>query len=236
VLVAIFAFVVMNSGSLLKTAVETLGPEYLGVDVRLDAAEISLSDGSGELRGLTISNPAGYPGAHAFKLGRIKLVLDPATITEEVIVIKNIVVDAADLVIVAKGRDTNLQAIMSNLDSEAGGPDSADESSGTGPNLIIDRFDFTNARSTLDSDLLGQKSVDVPDIRLNDIGRKSQGVTIREALSQLLRPIVSATTEALAKESLNVDEIIQGLEERADEELKDGPGSDLDDLKDRFRN
>ncbi len=237
IVVGSVVYVVINSGSLLKTAVETLGPDYLGVDVSLDAAEISLMDGSGELRGLTIGNPAGFGAGDAFKLGRIKLVIDPSEIGEELIVVKLIEIDAADLAIVAKGRDTNLQAIMNNLESS-----DADTGADGGPELIIDAFDFTNARTSLDSDLLGEKTVDLPDIHLADIGRKSQGVTIREALTQILRPIVGASTKALAKESLNLDELQKNAEQQLDEVLgkqevlQKQVGSGLDELKGRFRN
>jgi len=77
--------------------------------------------------------------------------------------------------------------------------------------------------------------VDIADIRLEDIGKHSNGVTIREALKQLMSPIVKASTEALAKEGLNIDELKAGAEERLDQELQERVGTDLKGLKDRFR-
>ncbi len=238
VVVGLGVYLVLNSGSLIKTAVETLGPEYLGVDVKLDSAEISLTEGTGELRGLVIGNPDGFDGPHAFSLGRIKLGLDPMAQSESLIQIRTIEIDAADLAIIAQGRNTNLQALMGNLasdGSEAEGEPAAAESSGAAPKIIIGNFAFTNARSSLNSDLIGEKSVSIPDIRLSGIGEKSQGVTIREALKQLMSPIVKASTEALAKESLNVDELKADAEERLDKELQDRVGTDLKGLKDRFQ-
>ena len=230
-------FVVMNAGSLLKTAVETLGPEYLGVDVRLAAAEISLTEGTGELRGLVIGNPDGFDGPHAFSLGRIKLGLDATAQSEELIVLREIEVDAADLAIVARGRDTNLQALLANLEQDTAGSGDAPADDGAAPpKIIIDRFAFTNARTSLESDLLGQSSVEIAPIHLEGIGRKTRGVTIREALIQLLRPIVTASTEALAREQLDVDRLQESAEQRLDEEVQERLGTDLDSLKERFRN
>ena len=228
-IVGVAVYVVMNSGNLIKVAVETLGPRYLGVDVTLDAAELSLTDGAGELRGLSIGNPPGFDGPHAFRLGKIRVAVNPTEISEQLVVIKEIDIDAAELAVIARGTRTNLQAIMKNLESDA-----ADESTDPGPKLIIDRFSFTNARTSLDSDLAGSRAVDIPDIRLSDIGRKSSGVTIREALKQLLRPIVQASTAALARESVDVEDLKQKAEERVDEELKKQLGTGLDDLKKRF--
>lgn len=234
-IIGLGVYLVVFSGDLLKQAVETLGPRYLGVDVRLGAAEISVAEGTGELRGLVIGNPPGFDGPHALSLGRVALGLDPLGQSRELVVVKRIEVDAADLAIVARGRQTNLQKIMSNL--EAGGSDTtAEETAGEEPRIIIDRFDFTNARTTLDSDLLGSRSVSIPDVHLEGIGRKSQGVTIREALVQLLRPIVRASTTALAGEGLELDQIKAGAQERLDRELEDRLGGDLKDLKERLKN
>ena len=101
---------------------------------------------------------------------------------------------------------------------------------------MMSKLSFTNAQTSLDSDVLGSTSVEIPDILLEGIGRKSSGVTIREALRQILDPIVRASTEALAKESVNVDELKQQAEDRLDQEVQDRLGTDLDSLKDRFRN
>jgi hypothetical protein len=235
IVVALGVFLVLNSGALLKRAVETLGPEYLGVDVRLDDADISLRDGTGELRGLVIGNPPGFDGPYAFSLGRITLGLDPMAQSEQLIVLRDVEVDAADLALIAQGRNTNLQAILANLESDKGtGEPSPAEGESAAPKIVIDHFAFTNARTSLNSDILGETSVDLPDIVLNDIGRKSNGVTIREALKQLLQPIVRASTQALAKKGLKVDEIKANAEERLDKELKDRLGTNLESLKDRL--
>ena len=232
VVVGLGVYLVMNSGSLIKTAVETYGPKYLGVDVRLGSADISLTEGTGELRGLVIGNPDGFDGPHAFSLGAIKLGLDPLGQSESLIRLRTIEIDAADLAMIARGTDTNLQALMANLDSDStreAAP--AEESAGPEPKIVIENFAFTNARTSLSSDILGDKAVDIPDIQLTGIGEKSQGVTIREALQQLLSPIVRASTEALAKESLNVDELKADAEQRLDDELKERLGTDLEGVK-----
>jgi hypothetical protein len=236
VVVGLGVYVVMNSGSLIKSAVETYGPKYLGVDVRLGSADISLTEGTGELRGLVIGNPEGFDGPHAFSLSAIKVGLDPLGQSETLIKVRTIEIDSADLAMIAKGRDTNLQALMANLtsDSTSETAPAAEETAGPEPKIIIENFAFTNARTSLSSDILGNKAVEIPDIRLTGIGEKSQGVTIREALKQLLKPIVQASTEALAKESLNVDELKAGAKERLDEELKERVGTDLEGVKGLF--
>jgi len=236
IVVGLGIYLVMNSGSLIRTAVETLGPKYLGVDVTLGSAEISLTDGTGELRDLVIGNPAGFDGPHAFSLGLVRLGIDPAAQSESLIVIREILVDAADLAIVARGKQTNLQTIMAHLEGDGSKTSSGAEaeSADSGPKMIIDHFAFTNAHTSLDSDLIGQRSVSIPDVVLDGVGRKSEGVTVREALKQLLQPIVRASTQALAGAGLNVDELKANAREKVDTELKERLGTGLDSLKDRL--
>lgn len=227
-------YVIVNSGSLIKTAVETIGTEVLGVAVSLDSAEISLTEGSGELRGLTIGNPAEFGGSYAMRFGQIKLVIDVADISDELVVIKSVLIDKAELAIVAKGTATNLQAIMANLDSASA--DTADTAGAAGEDssevkLIIDEFIFSNAQTSLDSDLLGDLSVKIPDLHLMDIGRKTDGTTIREALQQILVPIVSSSTQAIAAAGLDIEGVQDRLEQQLDEKLQDKLGSGLHALR-----
>lgn len=224
-------YVIVNSGSLIKTAVETIGTEVLGVAVSLDSAEISLTEGSGELRGLTIGNPAEFGGSYAMRFGQIKLVIDVADISDELVVIKSVLIDKAELAIVAKGTATNLQAIMANLDSASADTAGAAEEDSSEVKLIIDEFIFSNAQTSLDSDLLGELSVNIPDLHLMDIGGKTDGTTIREALQQILVPIVSSSTQAIAAAGLDIEGVQDRLEQQLDEKLQDKLGSGLDALR-----
>lgn len=224
-------YVIVNSGSLIKTAVETIGTEVLGVAVSLDSAEISLTEGSGELRGLTIGNPAEFGGSYAMRFGQIKLVIDVADISDELVVIKSVLIDKAELAIVAKGTATNLQAIMANLDSASADIAGVAGEDSSEVKLIIDEFIFSNAQTSLDSDLLGDLSVEIPDLHLMDIGRKTDGTTIREALQQILVPIVSSSTQAIAAAGLDIEGVQDRLEQQLDEKLQDKLGFGLDALR-----
>lgn len=229
--VGIGAYIVLNSGSIIKQAVETLGPEFLGVPVSLGSAEISLTEGSGALTNLRIGNPAGFSGPDSISIGRIALVLDPAQISDQLVVIKSLTIDGAELAVIAKGSATNLQTIMKNLESPASAADSGSESSSE-MKLIIDKFSFTNARALLESDLLGSKQIVLPDIALSGIGRNSSGVTAQQAVKQILQPIVKSSTEALMREGLGVDD----LKQKATEKVQESLGKGLKGLTDRLQN
>jgi hypothetical protein len=232
VVVGVGAYVVMNSGSLIKTAVETLGPKFLGVPVSLGSAEISLTDGSGALNNLVIGNPEGFSGPHAMRIGKVALALDPSQISGDLVVIRDLTVDGAEVAIVAKGTQTNLQTILNNLDSgESAEPAPADDPASE-MKMIIDKFAFTNAKTSLSSDLIGDKSVEIPDINLSGIGRKSSGVTAQEAVKQLLQPILRSSTEAVVNAGIDVEGIKQGAMEKVNESVSKG----LKGLTERLKN
>lgn len=229
VVVGVGVYVVLNSGSLIKQAVETLGPQYLGVPVSLGSAEVSLTDGSGSLNNLEIGNPSGFAGPPSMRISRIALALDPSQISGELVTIKSLVIEGAELAIIAKGSQTNMQTIMDNLDSGASEP-TQPEAESAPMKLIIDSFAFTDAKTALISDLVGEKTLTIPDIKLTGIGRDSSGVTTQQAVKQLLNPILKAATEAALREGLGVDD----LKESATEKLKDSVGKGLKSLTDRL--
>jgi uncharacterized protein involved in outer membrane biogenesis len=224
-------YLVMFSGNLLKDGIETYGPQFLGADVEVGAVELALAEGSGEVRGLRIGNPQGFSGPHAMRLNKIKIVLDPENLSEELVVLKQVEIDGAEIAAIAKGKATNLQQLMDNVVAAAGIEDSADDA---GPEMkfIIDRLDFTNAKTSVSSDVLGDMSLEIPDIHLKDVGRASNGVTAAEAVKQLLAPIYKNVSSAMISQGLDLD--VEGLKSNVKDEIDKKLGGGLKGLTDRF--
>jgi hypothetical protein len=235
-IVGIGVYVVMNSGALLKQAIEGYGTDYLGAPVTVDTVNVSLTEGSAGLDELVIGNPADYSGPAAFRLGRISATLDTSQISSELVVLKDVTIDGAEVNVLAKGQKTNLQALMDHLNREIGATDAAEET-GTSSEvrLIIDRFSFTNAKASVDSDVLGQAEVTVPDIRLSDIGRQSNGATVGQALKQILDPIVRAVTRRMIEQGVDLEGARERLEEDLREKATDKIGEGLENLTNRLR-
>ena len=89
-------YLAMNLNELVRTGVETYGPQYTGTAVELAEVDLSLFSGEGELRGLVVSNPEGFEGGDPFRLGRVRVALDPASLTEDVIVVREITIEEAE--------------------------------------------------------------------------------------------------------------------------------------------
>lgn len=235
VIAGVVAYVAMNSGSLVKTAIEELGPDFLGVDVAVSEVNLALMEGSAQVKGLVVGNPSGFDGPHMMKLDEIKVVLDPNQISDTLVVMKEVLIDGADIAAIAQGQRTNFQQLMDNLESaggsSAGSADDATDSAATEMKFIIDRFIFTNAGASLNSDLLGDLQLDMPDIRLNDIGRKSDGATASEIAEQILKPISEAISSEAVKQGLD----LEGVQKNVEEKVREKIGSGLRSLTDRFK-
>lgn len=205
IIVAIGAYVVLNSGALLERGIETYGSRYLGAPVDVGDVNVSIKDSSARVQELVVGNPSGFSGPPAISINTIGVTLIPSRISSQLIELKDVTIDGAQVAAVLHGTKSNLQQLMDNLQTRIGTTSSREETGAQSEiKLIIDRFDFVNARATVNSDVLGETSVDVPDIHLTDIGKSSNGATVGEVLKQVLTPVVRSVIRGAAQKGVNL--------------------------------
>ncbi len=231
-LIGVGVFVALNSGNIVKSAIEEFGPQYLGVDVGVSEVNLELTEGSAQVKGLRMGNPQGFSGPDMMSLDEIKVVLDTSQISETLVVMKEVVIDGAAVTAIAKGKRTNFQQLMDNLGvSSSSESTTAEETGGAETKFIIDRFNFTNATASLNSDIVGELALNLPDIQLRDVGRKSNGATAAEVAEQILKPI----SAAISKEAVNQGLDIEGVKANVREKIEEKIGSGLRGLTDRLK-
>lgn len=228
-LLAVIALVVVNQrlDGWVKTAVETYGSEYTGVAVTLDGVSLSLLDGQGELRGLTVGNPEGYEGDYAVRVGRISFAVEPRNLLEDPIVIELIEIEGAEVHAESRNlRETNLQVIQRNV--RAATPP-ADPDAAPGRQLIIERLAITGTQTSVTAAALGSTAVRVPDLTLTEVGRQSNGASIGQVLEQILQPLLAAVMSSFTEGR------VRDLIEERGSELRDRVDEEADRLRDRLR-
>lgn len=224
VLAAVIAAVVVlgQLGRLIERGVESEGPGLTGTSVALGGASVSIFNGEGELEGLRIGNPKGFSDDNAFDLGRIKIAIDPASVTSDVVRVKSLVVDGPRLLAEfdASGRN-NLGAILNHVRSVSGGTARAGSSSGGAQKkMIIDEFRFENAEARVLAPALNlDKSVKLPPVVLKNLGARQGGAAAGDLANQMLRPIVESTVQAAKREYVKAQR--DKLGEKAKESLLD---------------
>ncbi len=181
-----------------KTAIERFGPNIAGVEVTVREVEISATNGRGTLRGITIGNPSGYSARHALRVGTITVGLEPASLGRDVVVIRDILVDAPEIAYELQGGSNNLEAIQKNIEAyvKRSGGDAGKGSGASRPagrRYVIGRITLRAARVTMTNPLLkgGGITFDLPDVDLRELGKRSGGVSAAEAARQVTAALVS---------------------------------------------
>jgi hypothetical protein len=242
------ALLVGNLGGIIKGVVEKVGSQATQTPVTLAEVDISLTDGSGELKNLVVANPEPFKSEHAMSLGIIRVQIDPATIGSNPVVIKEVVIDSPQIIYEVSGGGTNIGAIQENVDAFAKGLGAGGETpagdeppaEGEGTKVIIENLYVRGAKASVSATFLGGESVGVtvPEIHLTDLGKDDGGASAGEVAAELLDAIAEAVIDAVASENIKglsdaLKEQGEGLIDKAGDALGGLFGGDDDDDDDK---
>lgn len=196
---------------LVKTAVEKGGSEATQVKVTLDKAEVKLTDGKASLSGLVVGNPEGFKTDNAFELGAISVTIDPATVTNDVVVIKEVVITAPKVTYELGAGGSNIDAIKSNVERLAGGGGSSSSSSEEGPKVIIEHLYVRGGEVHVSATALGGKTMSspLPEIHLTDIGKDKGGADSGEVASKIMAALTSEVGGFVG--NLDISSVFEGV-------------------------
>jgi uncharacterized protein involved in outer membrane biogenesis len=189
----------------IKRAVEVVGPRLMQVDVRLDKVNLSLFSGRVELEGLYIGNPEGYQSDSAIELGSLVLAAQPRSILSDKMVIRSLNLNAPVVTLEGGLKENNLRTILDNLnesmeDLQTPGREDKDESDDAKRKLQVDELVVAGGKVHVWMSVLGSRAttIDLPEIRMTDLGRGPEGITTAELTDRLLRVILEKATVAAA--------------------------------------
>ncbi len=214
VIAAAFIYLSMNYSSIVKAGVESHGPKFTKTEIALGGVDVSPFAGEISIDEFLVGNPKGFKTSHAFKVRTVKVVVDLGSLTGETIHIKEIVIDAPDIIYELGSGGSNLQTIQKNVAQASGGGGgkgkAAKSDGGEGPKVVIDNLYIRNVKVALSAGMLGGKlvPVPVPDIHLKDIGKDSKdgkGASLGEAAAKVMDEITGSVTKAAS--AINLDAI-----------------------------
>jgi hypothetical protein len=191
-------------GHLVKMAIEEFGPKMTQAEVSVGAVAISATDGEGSIAGLKLGNPKGFKTDHALKADKIALSVEPSSLTKDVVVIRKIALDGPRIIYEKNSNGiTNFDAIQRNVEQylgTSGGNDNS-EKSGDTKKMIIESFSVRNAKVSYSG--LMDVDIDLPDIELRDIGKKTGGVDASNLAKAIISELNARTLQAVAKSVTN---------------------------------
>ncbi|MCE9614059.1 MAG: AsmA family protein [Lentisphaerae bacterium] len=198
-------------GTVVKTAVEKVGPTVTGGPVTVSSVSIRPFTGKAVLKGLVIGNPAGYRTPNAFELAELNVDLNVRSIFGNPLVIHRVLIDGAQITYETAHGKGNLEAIMANVKKATparkskpaappAGTPPAPKPAKTETHVVIDRLVISHGRVAYASSRTGNQPVPLPlpTITMTDIG-KDRPTTVSEAVSQIVGEILNGVGTAIAQ-------------------------------------
>lgn len=184
--------------ALIEAGIEKYGSEMTQTRVTVSRVKLSPTDGQGALSGLSLGNPRGFKADHAFKTDRIEVTIEPATLTDDVILIHKILIAAPDIVYEKNDSGTNFEAIQRNVEQYLGSgkkPDDKKADKKAGKKMIIESLVIRDIKVNYN----GMLDLSLPDIELRNIGKKNGGATSAQVVSAIVKELNTRLMIALAK-------------------------------------
>lgn len=187
--------------SLVQAAIEKYGPEITQVSVHVARVKLAPTDGKGTIQGLRLGNPAGFKTENSFKAGEISLKIEPASLTKDVIVINEVVIQSPEVTYESGTSGNNLDTIQKNIEgyvARLGAGKQKDD--GPGKKLIIENLYVRDGKVNVNTALTVGKTVSmpIPNLHLRDIGRKSNGASAGEVTKQVWTALARSTSGAVS--------------------------------------
>lgn len=193
--VALFFWFSNPLGSILKAAIEKLGPEMTRATVRVSKVSISPTTGQGALSGLLLGNPKGFKADYALRADNIEVEIDVASITGDVVVIRKILIDSPHIIYEKGSGGTNFDAIQRNVEQSLGMSKDKSADKEPGKKLIIEVFSIRNAKVSYGDAL----SLPLPDIELHNIGKDKGGASSASVVKSVIGAVNSKLVGSIAK-------------------------------------
>ena len=214
IIVAGLFYVSSNLDSVVKRVVESEGSEATGTKVSLGGVELDLVGGKVAFTDITVANPEGFKSDYAFSLASVSVRVDTDTLTKDVIVIKEIVIDKPVVSYELVDGSSNLDQIKKNVGGGAASDE--EEADYSGPKFIIEKVRFTGGTVNVSSEGVVEKdmSTELSAFTLRDIGKAKGGATPTEVATELTKALTGSALDAVAKEG------VKGLLDKAGDKLK----------------
>lgn len=223
ILVGGVAFAWYQMDTLVKTGVETAGPETLRVPVKLKQVNLSPLSGKVSLKGLDIGQPKGYGEGSIAQIGAFDMKLRPRTLLSDHIIIDTIVVDTPILDARRLDGKLNFEALSEGLNV----PDSAPMEGGATEGeitLTIKSMQIKAPKVRVKNEGDGLLDVDttleLADFNITDLGTDEKGLAPSEIARHVMAVLQPQITQALIK--AGASDKIKGLAQDAEGKLKEG--------------
>jgi uncharacterized protein involved in outer membrane biogenesis len=188
---------------IVELAIENYGSKIIGADVQVSNVVLNLREGQATLSDIRIGNPEGFETDYAVQLDQIKVTLNIGTITSDLVVIKEVLIQAPVIVYELASGGSNIDTLANNAQTYSGSEAQSDGKEDK-PKIIIENFLINDGHISVSHSMLRGKSLSVgmPDIYLQGIGKDDDGATPGEVAEQIMDSIKTGVGVGVATLSI----------------------------------
>ena len=210
----------LSLNALVKSGIETMGPQVLGVPVTLEDVDIALLSGKNMRAGLTqlvINNPEGYKTASAVSLPDIRVHVDRNSLLTDTVIVEEVLIVAPAMTFEWSLRGSNLGTIQENVkrNTRSGGNGREKGEKHEEPEKTIHIKKVIVKDAIINVSFTGGQSevvqLPLPDLELRDIGNPSGGTTFSQASAVIFDEIYGAIIKAVMKSGILLPQGVEQL-------------------------
>ena len=181
--IAVIYILYSSLDTIVAAQIEKYGSQYTGTAVQVDTVSLDLVSGTGDITDFSVANPAGFGAPTAMDVGEITLAVDVRSLTDDPVVIKEIVIDKPKVTYEIGSDGNNIDALTRHVEAEiadtSAGDSGTDTSDGGRRKLLIENLYVRGGKLRVGTTLLKGKTmtVDLEDIHLGNIGKDEGGAT-----------------------------------------------------------
>lgn len=209
-----FLFIFMQIDSIVKAAIEKYGSQITGVQVTVGKVDLSPSSGEGSVSKLIIGNPKGYHAQNALTMDTTSVVVDSKTVTTDVVVIDEIVMDGPSIAYELTPNGSNFKTIRQNInDYMSKGGKSTVSGDIAQKQVIIKDLYIRNGKIVVSAPTAIQKTYDVklPTIHLTNLGKDGGKGNLPDVIQQVMTVITGTVLTAVGPVTIeNIGGFISG--------------------------
>ena len=212
-----------NLDEIVREIIVTSVSDATQTNVSLAQVKLNLKEGVGVINNYQQGNPEGFQTKYAFRFDQAELDIDVGTILDDVVIIERVFINHADIVYEFNDGKTNFVELKKNIDKNTKKKNSASENKPLGDQektsnqsktqqskkIIIRSFEMINTEVEAAMPFASSQtlSVQLPNIKLSNIGAKENGLLADE----LMKVFIDAMEKDL-KRAVNFKNLVNDLE------------------------
>ena len=224
-----------NLDEIVREIIVTSVSDATDTNVSLAQVKLNLKEGVGVLNNYQQGNPEGFQTKYAFRFDQAELEIDVGTILDDVVIIERVFINHADIVYEFNDGKTNFVELKKNIDKNTKKKNSdqknkpvedqeksvSQSKTQQSKKIIIRSFEMINTEVEAAMPFASSQtlSVQLPNIKLSNIGAKENGLLADELMKVFLDALEKDLKRAVNFKNL-VNDLEKDLKKQIDREAE----------------